>query len=233
MSREIRLPLRYASTTLFEIGLSALHGKVPSPLAPVEVRPGVGLVSLTVIGVAADGVHGAHGALPGYDEAVFCVHVEPDLSEQVPDLSMLVLCFAATEPSALVANADHHDLNVLPTPVRITIDAEGHHTRVFDEAGPIAEVRCAHPRPVYVERPATLQVYTHTPGGVRRYDERFEARSFRHQKRARSATLHDHPFFCGVAVDRLERPFLQWLCAPSEPVLQIATTPTRPVEDRP
>ena len=151
----------------------------------------------------------------------------------VPDLSMLVLCFAATEPSALVANADHHDLNVLPTPVRITIDAEGHHTRVFDEAGPITEVRCAHPRPVYVERPATLQVYTHTPGGVRRYDERFEARSFRHQKRARSATLHDHPFFCGVAVDRLERPFLQWLCAPSEPVLQIATTPTRPVEDRP
>lgn len=228
---EVRLPLGYAATTLFEIELAKLAGKVPSPMSPVEVRPGVGLVSLTVCTVEDGGVHGAHGALPAYGEAVFCVHVEPDLSDGVPDLSMLVLCFAATDARALAANEANHDLNVFPATIDIEVDPEHHRTRISDGDGPIAEVHCAHPDPTYTERPATLQVYTATAGGVRRYDERFEAHSFRHQRRLPSATLHDHPFFQGVSVRRLSRPFLQWLCEPGRPVLQVATTPTRPVQE--
>jgi hypothetical protein len=74
-----------------------------------------------------------------------------------------------------------------------------------------------------------LQVYTATAAGVRRYDERFELRSFRHQRRAVAASFHDHPLFCGVAVRELDRPYLQWLCEPGHPITQIATVPTRPL----
>lgn len=230
---EITLPLHYAATTLFEIDLARIADRVPVPLAPVEVRPGVGLVSLTVITVAEGGVHGAHGPLPAYGEAVFCVHVEPDLSEGVPDMSILVLCFGATRNEALVANADHHELHVFGTPIRVDVDPIRHLMKLGDATGPIASLSCAHPRPSYAVRPATLQVYTHTAAGVRRYDERFELASFRHQRRDVAAKLYDHPFFQGVEVASLQRPFLQWLCEPGRPITQIATTPTRPVTARP
>lgn len=229
----IRLPLTYAGTSLFEIDLSRVADRVPPPLSPIEVRPGVGLVSLTVCAVADGGVHGEHGPLPAYDEAVFSIHVEPDLADGVPDMSLLVLTFGATEPRALRANADHHDLDVWERPLQVEVDAAHHRVRVADDAGPIATVGCEHPRPRYAERPATLQVYTATDRGVRRYDERFEARSFRHQRRDPCAELHDHAFFRGVRVADLSRPFLQWLCEPGQPVVQIATVPTRPVRSAP
>lgn len=233
MTTDIRLPLDYAATTLFEIDSARIAGLVPAPLSAVEVRPGVGLVSVTVCCVEEGGLHGVHGALPAYGEAVFCVHVEPDLSGEVPDLSMLVLCFAATDRRALFANVDHHDLNVLADPIHIEVDRPRHAMTVADDQGIIALIGCAHPSPSYSARPAALQVYTSTPTGVRRYDERFEAQSFRHQRRDPCAELHDHPFFQGVSVAHLRRPFLQWLCAPDQPVTQIATTPTRPVVEVP
>lgn len=227
---KISLPLSYAATTLFEIGLSEVASRVPQPLAPVEVRPGVGLVSLTVITVADGGVHGAHGALPGYGEAVFCVHVEPDLAHGVPDMSVLVLCFAATHARALAANAELYDLNISTTPIQVEIDPLAHRTMLRDATGPIASLTCAHPRPRYGVRSTSLQVYTVTSAGVRRYDERIELRCFRHQRRAPAAELHDHRFFDGVSVRGLERPYLQWLCEPGQPITQITTVPTRLLE---
>lgn len=232
---EVRLGLDYAATTLFEIELAKIGARVPEPLVPVEVRPGVGLVSLTVITVAEGGVHGAHGPLPAYGEAVFCVHVEPDLAEAVPDMSILVLSFAATHERALAANADHHDLDIWPTPIRVAIEGEAHRMHVSDADGPIATITCAHPSPRYRERPASLQVYTAREGlgSVRRYDERFELRSFRHQRRAPAAEFHEHPMFRGVPVAGLRRPYLQWLCEPGQPIVQIATVPTRAIGARP
>ncbi|MCA9492642.1 MAG: hypothetical protein KC621_22065 [Myxococcales bacterium] len=223
----IELPLSYAATTLFEIPLTRLAGRVPAPLSPIEVRPGVGLVSVTMCRVQEGGVHGAHGPLPAYDEVVFCVHVDPDLERGVPDLAMLVLTFAATEARALAANADHHDLPVLDRPIRVTLD--GHRQEVSDADGPIANLTCEHPTPRYEQRPAVLQVYTPTESGVRTYDETFEARSFRHQRRAPCAVLHDHPLFAGVDVSGLTRPFLQWVCEPGRVLVQRASVPTRPV----
>ena len=64
---------------------------------------------------------------------------------------VLVLCFAATEPRALAANADHHDLDVLDVPIEVEIDGSTHRMRVWDESGPIATLTCAHPRPRYTE----------------------------------------------------------------------------------
>jgi hypothetical protein len=221
---EIRLELDYAATTLFEIPSAVL--KVPAPLSPVEVRPGVGLVSLTVCLVKEGGVHGEHGPLPAYAEAVWCVHVEPDLRAGVPDLSMYVLCFAATDRSALVANADHHKLAVLPEPIQVEVDE--HNVRLLQDGRIFASVSCGHPAPKYKPRNATLQVFTHR-GQVHRYNERFEAHSFRHQRRKPCAELEDHPFFCGLPVQGLKRPYLQWLCAPRQPLTQVASVPTVPV----
>lgn len=228
----VELALDYAATTLFEIDLEHVRDRVPAPLSPMLARPGVGLVSLTVVTVADGGVHGAHGRLPGYGEVVFGVHVEPDLRASVPDMAILVLSFAATCERALAANADHHQLPILPTPIVVEVDRATHDVQLSGGDGPIAAVGCAHPTPRYSSRPATLQVYTPTEGGVRTYDERFELRSFRHQRRAPIAELHPHPLFRGVPVEDLRRPYLQWLCAPQGSITQIATVPTRAVGAR-
>ncbi len=230
---EICIALDYAATTLFEIDLARLEGRVPAPLSPIEVRPGVGLVSLTVCCVVDGEMHGKHGALPAYGEAVFCIHVEPDVSVRIPDMAILVLCFAATHRAALVANADHHDLHVFEDLIKVEVDRPNHVMFVSDSTGPIAKLTCNHPNPVYASRPATLQVFTATDGGVRRYDEHFVLSSFRHQRRAPCAEIHDHPFFQGVQMRSIRRPFLQWVGDPSQPITQVATTPTRSVLEVP
>ena len=133
-------PMSQQAFSTWEVDIQALDRVVPSALEPVELRPGVGLLSLALVRYMP-GLYGVDS--PAFDEVSLSVHVQADLSVEMP-LPRFALyatqvwanceAFCAQETGLLSVPAHYR-----PS-LRLELDAQGSAAALADD-GPIAELR--------------------------------------------------------------------------------------------
>lgn len=221
----VTLTVARGLATVVEVDVGLALGLVPRSLAPVEVRPGVALVSLIHFRIAGGGEHAGHGRLPTYDELVFGVHVEPHLGWALPRFAVHVVSIGVSEPAAGRFLAEVHRMPVHPRPLRFEL-GEGT-VEVADDAGPILRMRDLHPAPRLAADVVRAQVFAAHDGAVWGYPEVLEGPLCRHQTRGRPVDVEAHPFFGGATLPPRPMAYMQTSGGAVGPLRQTAQRAVR------
>jgi hypothetical protein len=185
----------------FAIDIDEAERVVPEALQVVEIKPGLGCLSIGVLRYLPG--HFDPGS-PAFYELVGAVHVAPDLSAAMPVPTMTFSTFCVLSDSEdFVAQEGR----TLYTPARLAA-LELHLTEdelgvsASDEEGPILSMPSAHPARQWVHREMWGQHFSNTRGlqhGIWEWDGRL----FSHQEPLRGWTLFPHPFWKGIDVGRV------------------------------
>jgi hypothetical protein len=198
----------------FEIETGAVEGALPDALDPVEVRPGISLLSVGIL--RYEGGHFGPES-PEFDEVVAAIHVPGDLSVAmpVPDMSFYAIAVFTDSPE-FVAQEEH----TIYTPayhvpsLEVSYGEDGFSVDVRDERGPILSLRGGdRVEPVFSRVEMWGQHYTSTKGlhhGIWEWD----GRRFEHMRPSRDWLLSPHPLFEAIDVTRVVRCYRQMALEP-------------------
>lgn len=206
--------LDFEQTVMMEMPIEQLAPRLPPGLVPRTVRPGVGLLNLGVVRFDSGNV----GRLPAFWEIFTSVVVQPDLSGgRVPTFAEFVLSVAGTDADFLTWAAAVDRMPVVDAPgLEVDYDPETLSLRVFDDRGPIVDLRMAHPDPHFEPRIFEDQAFTQTGTTLWQMVVRWVGEAFEHQHQSGppAAVFHPHPMFEGLDVSAMG-PCYQQLATPA------------------
>lgn len=180
----------------FEVDLARLDPLVPRPLCPVEPRPGVGLLSLGVMGY----LPGHFGGRPAFHEVVAAVHVAPDHSMPMPPARFALRAVRVyTDDAVFIAEkADRLGIPAERVPdLRVDWAADGSGADIFAKGAPLATLRNHHPEAAPVPGGFWGQHFTYRDGRLHRGAWSWSGTYFGHMRRGGPSRLDAHPFFEG------------------------------------
>jgi hypothetical protein len=197
----------------FEIDTEAVEGALPAMLSPVELRPGVSVMSVGVLRFEP-GHFGPRS--PQFHEVYVAIHVPPDLSVKMPlPVMNLFATSVFTDSPEFVAQEDHTvyaPARYVPS-MEVIFSVDGLAVHVSDERGPMLSLVNTHPGPVFRRAELWGQHYTNTRGlhnGVWEW----EGSRFDQMRPARSWRLYRHALFEGIDVGCVRRCYRQMLLEP-------------------
>lgn len=210
--------IQYALQTSLEMPLDALRAVVPPGLEVFEVRPGIGLLVMTMF-------HYDPWQQRSYEdlyETIMLVQVVPDLRWGIPNLAAYVASFGSNDPAFL---ADERANNLFPTfdaLLRFEVDTVAHRVRCFEGDRPVYDLAHAGRRtPVFTQQDVYCQVYVQHEGHLHVSHNTFSGQVYQHQEEGDGGILHDHPFFLGADVTgRRVTPHLQMISKPGTALRQ-------------
>lgn len=201
----------FAFTTFYEIETEFIDHLVPKRLSPVEVAPGVSLLSL----IAFNFPEGALGTLPEFQELTLSLIVTPDLSRGVPKSAMFVLSLGSTNQEHLDHCTSYYKLPVYGQFTRVNIQRGTHAVEYEDSNGPILAMKNVHPSPEFSKGEHYFQAFVEDAGDIYVADVIMKGNLFEHQQAGEAGKLWPHPFFRGIDVNSTEPvAFMQMLHKP-------------------
>lgn len=184
----------------FELPLSTIEPCVPDVLEAVELRPGVGLVSLGWLRFAA-GQFGPDS--PGFDEVFCALHVHPDLSMRMPTPKAAFLVHRMWSSSKDLIRVDEEHIAAPASwepSLRVTVMDDGARVHGHSEHGPIFDL-CVGGGGSFEPTCFWGQHFTATRG-VRRGAWQWEGVRADRMEARNGSQLHPHPFFGELDVGR-------------------------------
>jgi hypothetical protein len=201
----------------FEVALGAITSLVPDLLELVELRPGVGLVSVGWLRFAA-GQFGPDS--PEFDEVFCAIHVHPDLSVRMPAPRTAFLVHRMCSNSEDLIRVDQELIAAPATwdpSLRVTVADGGAHVHGCSDAGPIFDFRVTA---VGAFEPASFwgQHFTArdvaAPGGLRCGAWQWQGVRADQMEPRNASRLHPHPLFGALDVRAASRPYRQMTKGP-------------------
>ena len=196
-----------------EVDLAEAERIVPDSLEVIQLRPGVALMSLSIVKF----IPGQFGPdSPGFNELVAAIHVAPDLGIQMPVPTMSIFTFSmlsdsapfiAQEPDTLAAPG-----RLVSLKYELTSDMLG--VTVSDEEGTILHMPSSHPEPHWVAKEMWGQHFTNTRGllhGIWQWDGHL----FEHQRNIPGWKLFPHSFWSGFDIRKAHGPYRTMLLQPN------------------
>ena len=201
----------FALSTFYEIETDAIEHLIPKRLIPLEVAPGVSLISLTALNF----LEGALGHLPEFKELFLSLIVTPDLSRGVPKSAMYVLSLGSTCREHLDHCVSYYKLPVTRQFSCVNIQTDPHEVEFEDKDGMILSMKNMHPQPVYDEGERYFQAFVQDQGDIFVADVLMRGMLFEHQSPGDAGKLWPHPFYRGIDVEDAEPvAFMQMLNKP-------------------
>ena len=197
----------------WEIAIDAVEKILPARLEPVELRPGVGLVSVGCLHFAT-GHFGADS--PEFDELVTIVHVQPDLSLKMPQPRFAFYAVAVWSDCAdFVAHEARHiftPTSHVPS-LRLAFSPDGLGVEASSAGGPILSVRSTAPLTQFTPCAFWGQHYNDTKGlhlGIWRW----EGTRYEHMKRGDAGRPLPHRHFADLDVSKVISCYQQMFAEP-------------------
>lgn len=194
----------FAFSSSLEIPTKNARQNLPPALFPMEVRPGVSLLNITVFSYTEES-----DALTEPSVKPLCgISVIPHLglAREVPRMSFYMLQMGATTKQLLENPRSVDKLPFEKEPFQMKIDKENIFVECKDHNGSeIFSMQGKHDKPVYTQELFYFQIFC-------TYEERLyhggiflEADKFEHQKNSGSiGKLNNHSFFQGLDVESLD-----------------------------
>jgi hypothetical protein len=194
----------------WEVDVEALDPFIPRELTPVEVRPGIGLISVATI-LYQPGNFGPDS--PAFFELVSVAHVVSDLSVTmpVPRFSMHALNVWSNSPDFVRQEGEllFTPAELVPS-LAIDFGAKTDTSDARDADGPIISLRNTHPEPVFAHDEMWGQHTNDTVGlhfGVWEWD----GLKFEHQRGGDAGKLYPHRFWRGLDLSRVRGCYRQMI----------------------
>ena len=192
----------------FEADLEMLERLAPPALAVVEVRPGLGLLS---VGLVRMWDNNAPANSAPMDELFAVIHVAPDLSLPMPNAKFSFFIHSVWSNSEAFVRADmeHIAAPVRHEPsLRLSFDDAALTARADSAQGAIVALRYQEPNPTWSHTGFVGQHFTDQAGlqlGAWQWSgERAEC-----MKPGNAGTHHDHPFWRDLSTARIRRAYRQ------------------------
>jgi hypothetical protein len=189
----------FAMSLALELPALALKPRLPHPLQLFEVRPGVGLLNLTVLHFGADNVVPIPCA-----EVICAIHVMPDqqLAPVPPKMALYALQLGASRREFLDSRYATDRLPFLKDPLQVVIDRDRSAVEVADAAGnPIFHAALARVDASFEQDLFYSQTFAGRDGELYHGGNFFEGSRIEQQKRdGCEVRLFEHPFFHGIDV---------------------------------
>jgi hypothetical protein len=214
LQRPIRWTFDFDLFFLFEIDVTGITLPMPKGVYPLEHRPGVSLVGVSLELGLAGALDGTVGA---FTEINWCVIVEPDLSRRmpIPRYSVVTGKVGSDNEAFLKHAAEVDRLPIFrPKNLRYSVDRDACSAYAEDDDGPILRLFNTSPDPIFVPRVHWVQLRSREGG------EWFQALSWtgeacEHGHNHLGGELFPHPFFEGVDTRGLgDRCYLQMVSKP-------------------
>jgi hypothetical protein len=151
-------PIDFAISASFEIPTGVAESLLPGRMQPLELRPGVGLLNISVFHFPDPPDVGEPCT-----EIVFNVHVFADLSRApaLPRMAMYTVRLAATSPAFIASTVAVDNYPVFPEPLRASLDREAVTFAAHDVTGrPVVELRAAPGAAPYQRESFFVQSFT-------------------------------------------------------------------------
>ncbi len=190
----------FALSTFFEVETDAIEHLAPKSLRPVEVAPGVSLISL----IALNFPEGALGKLPNFQELILSLIVTPDLSRGVPKSAMFILSLGSTNQEHLDHCVSYYKLPIYGKFTTAELQPENHSVRYEDGNGPILTMENVHPNPKFDEGELYFQAFVEDAGDIYVADVVMKGSLFEHQQAGQAGKMWSHPFYRGIDVNNAE-----------------------------
>ncbi|UCD38942.1 MAG: hypothetical protein JSW54_05550 [Fidelibacterota bacterium] len=214
----------FALSTYYEIETEAIEHLLPKQLNPIEVAPGIALMSLTALNFPP----GALGHLPEFQELIFGLIVTPDLSRGVPKFAMYIVSLSSTNREHLEHCVQHYRLPVHGQFTGVSLQHDPHVVEYEDADGPILSMRNIHPNPAYGEGERYFQAFVMDNDRLYVADVVMKGSLFEHQQTGDAGKLWPHPFYNGVDVEAAEPvAFMQMLNEPGTMGKQLYPRPEK------
>jgi hypothetical protein len=195
---------------MFEIAIDEARRRVPAPLLPIELRPGIGVLGVGVQNLCA----GNLGELPEVREVYWILFVHPQLSVPMPTprFAAAPMLLTATDPT-FIARAralDHLDSLPWSSSLEIEIDRAGLRARAGDAHGPIVELWNVHEQPNFVDDEVWGQQFVGVDDDALHFQAwHWRGRKAEYQRRG-GGRLYPHPLFGGLDLDAVSpEPYMQ------------------------
>ena len=195
-------PIDFAISASFEIPAGVVESLLPRRMQPLELRPGIGLLNLSVFHFPDP-----PGVGEPCTEIVFNVHVFPDLSRApaLPRMAMYTVRLAASSSSFLTSTiaVDHYPF--FAEPLRTALGREAVTFSAHDASGrPIVELRAAPGAVPYQRESFFVQSFTSNGGELLHGGNVFDFDKAESQTDLDGrCTLHPHPLLDPLDADIL------------------------------
>lgn len=204
---------------LFELDITQLQSVLPQHIHAVEVRPGVGLLSMGYLLFDPGNV----GIMPGFSELSCCVVVHSDLSVS-PQARFGLYVINITSDSELFLDWAYEIDKIpvyRPQGIRFETDREKGIGIVKDSTGIICELRScfAGPPPSFHDDLVIVHMFTKVNGVLYRTLVKWFGLKFEHQKIGDGGRLYNHPFFGGLDVESSDGTCYLQLLTPAHGVI--------------
>ncbi|MCC7055634.1 MAG: hypothetical protein IT355_20350 [Gemmatimonadaceae bacterium] len=197
----------------FEADLDALERLAPPALAVVEVRPGMGLVSVGLVRMTDNSR--PSGVAP-MDELFTVIHVAPDLSLPMPNakFSFLIHSVWSNSEAFVAADLEHIAAPVMLEPsLRLEFDEVALTARADSDGGAIVELRYQDAHPTWSHTSFVGQHFT-DQAGLRLGAWHWSGERAECMRTGSAGTFHDHAFWRGLDTNRIRRPYRQMIKRP-------------------
>lgn len=223
----------FAFSSTFELPAAEARKVLPPGLALKEVRPDVGLLSLTLFRFDE-----SNEVFPGtVHELVAAVHVEPDLTlvDTPPNAALFVLNIVSDDERFVT---DPYGIDRFPTVegrrFEFDVDRDAGHVRCQDDTGArVFDLRILRTPEHYVESAEEYQSFCVDHGELWAAGAVFEVSKAEWQDKSQSAgALYPHELFAGIDVTTIDPHdcFAQKISEPGATGLEVYL-PARPVHE--
>ena len=198
----------------FEIDLSEIKKFIPTRIIPLEVRPGIGVLSFSIPKFP----DGNLGCLSAFDEHALRVYIAKDFRKTTRD-GLDRVPFFSTYMLSVAANSDgflQHTYLIDKMPIYLCqnlvvensgVEKGNYDFVVYDDRGMIADLKWTYPnfpQEQIEEKDVFIQIYLGYQGKL--YYETLLASIdsfFIHQKEGNAGKLYPHPFFRGLDLSKV------------------------------
>lgn len=214
----------FALSTFYEVETDRIHPLLPHQLAPMEVAPGVSLISVTAFNFP----EGALESLPEFQELIFSAVVSPDLTRGVPKFAMYVISLASTSQAHMDHSLDYYKLPAYHPVSDVEIKSRELDVRYADSKGTILTMNNCSGTMDYKEDERYMQVFTGTEDSIYVADLYIKASLYEHQQSGEVGKLFPHPFFQQLDIEEADPvAFLQMISEPGKKGQQFYFRPER------
>jgi len=203
----------FALSTFFEVETEIIEPLLPIRLAPVEVVPGVSLISITSFNFK----EGSLGTLPEFQELIFSAIVSPDLTRGVPKFAMYVISLTSNCQKHLDHSIDYYKLPVTDLLSNVEINSDKLAVTYKDSQGTILTMNNCSQITSYKHEELYFQAFTSMDDTIFVADLYIQGYIYEHQQAGNAGALYDHSFFNNLEIEENELPpFLQMMNEPGK-----------------
>lgn len=197
----------------WEIAMEAVEKILPARLEAVEVRPGVGLMSVGCLRFARG--HFSPDS-PEFNEIITVVHVQPDLSVKMPPPRFTFYANSVWSDSDEFVVHEARDI-FTPTShvpsLRLEFSDDGLGIEASDAHGPLLSLRSTAPVTAFTRAEFWGQHYNATKG-LHHGIWQWEGSRFEHMKPGEPGKLAPHALFGDLDVSKVRRCYRQMFAEP-------------------